>query len=304
MSSSLLSSLERLRTGLAHPPVEIVWSSHSAWPLPPPNQPSNNTEKIQISILDASYNPPTLGHFALAAAPAPRSLRAPAKVSDHVEDSGSYDAKLLLLSVRNADKKLKPSDATYVQRVEMMIEIGSGNPSSHGIAVAIIDEPTFVGKSRVLREFLEERIRRQQALRDLPDTRAFQLTFILGYDTLERLFATKYYDSSEEKMYQALHGFFAPTSDNSGGDDSRVVWGRRSASSYPHAASTSTSTSVEVSSSDSSDVREGVKTYRGSDLDVNKGSQLVGSVGLGEHKWKEMISERVGKYIIEHGLYK
>ncbi|KAE9399807.1 hypothetical protein BT96DRAFT_919855 [Gymnopus androsaceus JB14] len=383
-SLSLSSSLQRLRTGLVHPPVEVVWASHSSWPLPNPSRlPSRpSPEKIQISVLDSSFNPPTLAHFALAEAPAPSSLRASESQDHRIDSNSGYDAKLLLLSVRNADKQLKPNDATYVQRLEMMIElakdlqekdIGESASSSADIAVAIIDEPTFVGKSRLLRVFLKERLRLQmQALSkdsvsleaDKPAANSFatsspgvQLTFLLGYDTLERLFSPKYYDSSQEMMYQALQGFFAPPSPNETvseprgeleGDGSRVVCARRSPSSYPHAAigltnhslsSTTSSTSESHSHSlshtistflassslpsscitmidigedvwnvSSSEVRERVREgSRTTEMEGQRGTNLTeveGSSRAEGIQWKNMVSERVKRYIAECGLYK
>jgi hypothetical protein len=63
---------------------------------------------IPISILDSSFNPPTKAHKSLAFSQI--------KGKEH-ED---YESHMLLLSVTNADKKLKPGDATYAQRLEMM----------------------------------------------------------------------------------------------------------------------------------------------------------------------------------------
>lgn len=60
-------------------------------------------------MLDSSFNPPTRAHIAMLKAPMPSSFGARA-----------YDAKLLLLSVRNVDKSLKDGDATYLQRLEML----------------------------------------------------------------------------------------------------------------------------------------------------------------------------------------
>lgn len=114
---------------------EIVYSTRPAWPLLPATETTNGP--LQISVLDSSFNPPTLAHAALA------SL-----------DHASPSARLLLLSIRNSDKTLKPGDASPAQRLEMMVlladELGGGGP----VAVGTIDEPTFVGKSTVVLEHL------------------------------------------------------------------------------------------------------------------------------------------------------
>jgi nicotinamide-nucleotide adenylyltransferase len=69
--------------------------------------------------LDSSFNPPTLAHLALAKAPAPPP-RSGGAIGEIKDESSGYDAHLLLLSIRNADKPLKPGDATHLQRLEMM----------------------------------------------------------------------------------------------------------------------------------------------------------------------------------------
>ncbi|KIK66635.1 hypothetical protein GYMLUDRAFT_37790 [Collybiopsis luxurians FD-317 M1] len=395
-SASISSSLKRLRTGTLYPPVDLIWTSHPSWPFSDSNSNANSgKQKLRISVLDSSFNPPTLAHFALANAAAPVLFDSDDSSCEDTDGNSNqsrsidYDAKLLLLSVRNADKQLKPTDATYVQRVEMIIEFAkdlqdarnadvgrsvrddvdanrnvgderTGDDMDPGIAVAIIDEPTFVGKSRMLQDFFRKRFQvglpdpgksepSASTTRTLPSSSTvptIQLTFLLGYDTLERLFALRYYDNLEENMYQALQGFFGlPTltsNTNKVGDGSVVVCARRSPSSYPHSSlpppNTSTtrsaSTNSDLDSSNeasqsltktissflessslpassitmidigedawkisSSEVREGVK--RNSTGKDNAGQSKV--VASGE--WNSMVSERVRRYIVEHGLY-
>lgn len=114
---------------------EIVYSTDPAWPL------SSATETtvgpLHISVLDSSFNPPTLAHAALA------SL-----------DNASSSARLLLLSIRNSDKTLKPGDASPAQRLEMMALLADELSGEGPVAVGAIDEPTFVGKSTVVLEHL------------------------------------------------------------------------------------------------------------------------------------------------------
>ena len=78
----------------------------------PLGSPNVYTRTLHISVLDASFNPPTLAHLALANSLPPQT--SPGYPPD-------FDARLLLLSVRNADKQLKPTDATYEQRIEMLV---------------------------------------------------------------------------------------------------------------------------------------------------------------------------------------
>lgn len=276
--------LQNLQSGLSKLPVELVWATHPHWPLPPRRAPTNpNTTKsqshapfpnrpIRISVLDSSFNPPTLAHLALANSPRPKYSN---------EDSNAdekYDAKLLLLSVKNVDKRLKPGDASYVQRLEMMgllaqdvdtktvptspeLSVADGLQNlaqDHNVAIAVIDEPTFVGKSKVLTEYLRNRIASltEQASGDSNSetssgahydssngrTTQPQLTFIIGLDTLERLFSPRYYAPSnqstestmsdadpaaaaEQNMISSLTHMLSPPS--AGGDDSLIVCARR-----------------------------------------------------------------------------
>ncbi|KAJ3834022.1 hypothetical protein F5878DRAFT_589937 [Lentinula raphanica] len=256
MQTALELQIQRGLSSLSHHrPVSILWSDHPLWPLPPTNSPNPSSphrhqqqhpspKNLNISVLDSSFNPPTLAHLALANTSRPRTT-----------SDDKYDAHLLLLSVRNADKSLKEGDATYAQRVEMMIELArdvrthtrslteSGNGDrDRNVAVGITNEPTFVGKSRALTGFLKERLdgfnvveqdqTQPEAPRPSPLTPRVTLSFILGIDTLIRFFNPKYYtnaahpEGSEELMFSSLRQFFVE-------DGSRVVCAGRSPESYP-----------------------------------------------------------------------
>ncbi|KAG6851136.1 hypothetical protein H0H93_001016 [Arthromyces matolae] len=217
MSSTLL---HRIQNGLFKHAVELVHSSNTNWPIPNVH---TLRRRLQILVLDASFNPPTIAHLALANSQPP-----PGSADEQGTENYEYDAKLLLLSVRNADKTLKAGDATYLQRLEMLeilardLKQGDGTPSN--VAIAMIDEPTFVGKSKLLQAFLAERF---TALAEDTHTKySAQLNFILGFDTLERLVQPRYY-GSKEQMLNSLRQFFSPE-----GDDSRVVCAHRASSSY------------------------------------------------------------------------
>ncbi|KAK0204929.1 Nucleotidylyl transferase [Desarmillaria ectypa] len=118
----------------------------------------------KVLILDSSFNPPTLAHLALALC------------------GNDYDARILMLSTTNADKKLAPGDATLAQRQSMMALLG--------LPITVIDEPTFVGKARRLHS-------------EMPSA---TWDFVMGWDTVERVFAEKYYTGKD--MTAELRGFF------------------------------------------------------------------------------------------------
>ncbi|KAI0348751.1 hypothetical protein OH77DRAFT_1432625 [Trametes cingulata] len=106
---SYTTLLQRIQKGLSV--VELIHMSHPRWLFLPTAPPT-----LHISVLDSSFNPPTLAHLALAnALPPPPADVPPGSQPD------DFDARLLLLSVRNADKQLKPGDATYEQHMEMMV---------------------------------------------------------------------------------------------------------------------------------------------------------------------------------------
>ncbi|KAF5380749.1 hypothetical protein D9757_007145 [Collybiopsis confluens] len=305
--SSIASALNRLRAGTLYPPVELIWSSHPSWPFSNPHTQATTPRRLRISVLDSSFNPPTLAHFALADAPTPALA------------SAEYDAKLLLLSVRNADKQLKPTDATYAQRVEMMVELANDlqdaqSSQNSGLAVAIIDEPTFVGKSRLLQDFFKGRSQRVEGQEQSSSSSCgVQLTFLLGHDTLERLFSSKYYGDSETKMYQALRGFFSPpilesSSDNisrdekehgaaalpdTGGDGSVIVCARRNPSSYPNVSLPAPDTAMHESakSSDDSSLQSLTKAVSEFLKSFSLPSSSITMIDIGEDAWRISSSE-------------
>jgi len=166
-TSVISSAIERVQQQVVS--AAIVHTSHERWPLSPTQ--SLPRSPLRISVLDSSFNPPTLAHLALANAPNPSS------------SASDYDAKLLLLSVRNADKLLQEGDATLCQRIEMMsllaARIHHNNPSSpSNIAVGLVNEPTFIAKSSALRGFLGNRL---AELRSNPSHSVpIQLTFLMG----------------------------------------------------------------------------------------------------------------------------
>lgn len=300
--------------------VELVYMSHERWPfsplsiLPQPSKPNT----IRISVLDSSFNPPTLAHLALA-----KSLPA-----QHAIDSGppgptlasapelDYDARLLLLSVRNADKTLKPGDATYEQRLEMMYLLSkdlSAPPSQlperrsesgySNVAIAIIDEPTFVGKAAVLRHFLHARMASLYAL----DGRAVTptsgeisipsacLVFLIGFDTLVRILSPRYY-ASEAAMKDALRLFFS-----SDGDDCYVVCARRTPAGVGHTMQ------EELEAKTLSAAKKFVGKERVALIDIGtddiSSSEVRTEVALKDETWKRLVTTSIADYIIQNRLY-
>ena len=265
---SIAAAVTRVQSRLST--VELVHASHPTWPFPAslPKRP------LRISVLDSSFNPPTLAHLALA-----NSLRPGA-------DTDDYDARLLLLSVRNADKTLSLGDATLVQRVEMMrLLSGHITNTPDNVAIAVINEPTFVGKSPQLLSFLRQRI----SDADDAECSRIQLSFILGFDTLERLVAPRYYASGEQ-MLSALRKFFSPPPD---GDDSFVVCAHR------HDTQVSDLSKLQY-------VQEFVNSGRIAMIDIGEAQRTMSSTAVrsaGDSSWKSYVNDTIAQYIQQHGLY-
>ncbi|KAI0925559.1 hypothetical protein AcW1_007974 [Taiwanofungus camphoratus] len=317
--SSLSTPIERVHAGVAA--VELVYTSHDKWPLPVNGI---SEAKLRISVLDSSFNPPTLAHLALVNAPLTNATGEDS-TSTRLTQSDDYEAKLLLLSVRNADKKMTPGDATYVQRLEMMILLADDivHPSYVGekiprdpdrvgtvhsnVAVAIIDEPTFVGKSKKLLMFLRHRLSSVFADSGSSKTAAEtnvptqglkpQLTFLAGMDTLERLFEPRYYQSGVA-MLDSLRNFFS-----SKGDDARVVCARRvTRGALPK--------EDEAERKLMYTIQEFLQTRRITVVDINENERTISStqirelVRAGDITWTSMVTSSVAEFITKHGLYR
>ena len=166
-TSIISSTIERVQQQVVS--VALAYTSHEQWPLPPIR--SIGRTPLRVSVLDSSFNPPTLAHLALANSQNPFSV------------TSGYDATLLLLSVRNADKILQEGDATLSQRVEMMYLLATKVQSNDlalppNVAVGLVNEPAFTAKSSALRRFLDGHLRKLTS--DPLYTPSFQVTFLMG----------------------------------------------------------------------------------------------------------------------------
>ncbi|KAG8766931.1 hypothetical protein FRC12_006563 [Ceratobasidium sp. 428] len=176
--SRFQDAVDRLISGSTR--FELVYTTHPSWPQPATSSISTSTK---ISVLDSSFNPPTLAHSVLAS-------------------SSSANARLLLLSLSNVDKTPKPGDATPAQRLDMMVALAdelSAGGEQPGVAVGALNEPRFVGKSTLLLEQLSQRFT------DTPPN--IELTFQMGWDTIIRVFAPRYYPSPDAMLASFEHFF-------------------------------------------------------------------------------------------------
>jgi hypothetical protein len=142
----------------------------------------------------------------------------------------------LPLTVRHVGESLArkrrvqlPGDATFDQRIEMMhlqaldmeerraaAQAVGEDSSCKNVAVAALNHPTFVGKSDILLRWFRERRMAELGFKNADETPSIRLTFLIGTDTLTRLFIPKYYEPSStlgRNMSDHLRKFF--TTDNS-----------------------------------------------------------------------------------------
>ncbi|KAG6334485.1 hypothetical protein ID866_4596 [Astraeus odoratus] len=306
----LLQKLQRRASSF-----ELVYTPHEHWPYRPDGMYRHPTRPLRISVLDSSFNPPTLAHLALISSRPPRRSQ---DIADEVSAPEDYDARLLLFSTHNADKSLKPGDASFVQRLEMMYllsrsmssdDAATDQPSpltpshiSDTVAVAIIDEPTFVGKSAVLLSSLREKLASLHSLSAndsaagamVPPTK---LTFLLGFDTLERIFSPRYYTSREDMM-QRLRHFLSPE-----GQNCDVICARRERASVSVQASSAEAEGV-LDISNEFIVSERIHLIDIGEVEQTFSSTLVrAAVAAGDDYWRQMVAQPVADYIIQNELY-
>ena len=147
----------------------------------------------RLGVLDASFNPMTLAH---------------ARMVEEAQRVCGLDGVLLMLSRANVDKEVFGADLG--QRLAMLVHQTEGDPET---SVAGCSHARFVDKAR--------------ALRPLYPAGALPY-FILGYDTLLRLFDPKYYTDMEadlNRLFAACH-IVAANRGESGPEEMRSTMSR------------------------------------------------------------------------------
>jgi nicotinamide-nucleotide adenylyltransferase len=173
------------------------------------------------------------------------------------------------------------------------------------VAIAIIDEPTFVGKAAVLRDFLRARIAGLYSALDrktikptasgkisIPSAR---LVFLIGFDTFVRLLSPRYY-VSEAAMMDALRLFFSPE-----GDDCYVVCARRTSAGVEY------SVQEELEAKTLSIAKEFVEKERIALINIGadeiSSSKVRTKIALKDETWKRLVTTSIADYIIQNRLY-
>ncbi|SCU96425.1 LADA_0H00870g1_1 [Lachancea dasiensis] len=120
----------------------------------------------RLLVLDSSFNPPHASHYNLVKT-----------AFQHYQRQGDELQVLLLLSINNADKGVHP--ATFDRRMDMMCIMGDLlRRESIKTSIGLTKFGKFVDKSKVIQTSLGEH---------------FKITYLVGFDTIIRVFDSKYY---------------------------------------------------------------------------------------------------------------
>ena len=122
-------------------------------------------------VLPSAFNPPTLAHLELLGA-APLSGRL-------LTSDSPLAARIALLTTKNVDKGLH--GASLAHRVGMLLALRADSP---GLAVVASNQARIMDQATSLEETFGP----------------LELMFVVGFDTLERLFAPRYYSDMEREL--------------------------------------------------------------------------------------------------------
>lgn len=160
--------------GIPPKPFQTTLTATSSWPFTV-DRPPSVSRPTRIAVLDSSFNPPTRAHYHL--------LKAAARVG--------CDAVLLLLATNNVDKG--QTGAGAVERLEMMeamaldsIQSEKEESALRHMAVGLTIHARFMDKA--------------QPILDTYPPNTVQLSWIMGHDTMTRLFDPKYYKDVHADM--------------------------------------------------------------------------------------------------------
>lgn len=218
---------------------------------------------------------------------------------------GPYTARLLLYSVRNVDKIPGVADASVEQRVEMMLAQAEAMPPNAGpTAVALVSAPTFVAKAKALVELLSPGRRHAsepstplRANGDVDDEEP-AITFLVGTDTLLRIFDPRYYPVG--KMDSALEELF---------NTAWIVCARRGSGDSADVTEVRSQEEALLARADVSRyvARGRIRLLRMSETVGDVSSTRVRSalrMGAGVGALRGLCCDEVAKYVLEQGLYR
>jgi len=123
-----------------------------------------------------------------------------------------------------------------------------------------------------------------------------KLTFLLGFDTLVRLFSPKYYPS-EQVMIQKLRTFLSPDQ-----EDCHIVCAYRQSTSADRTFQEAQAKTLEVADEFITGDRIAFIDI-GTEEQTYNSSEVRAKVAAGDGKWKQTVTNVIANYIIERGIY-
>lgn len=181
----------------------LVCTVPDASPTLPAPAPRVRTPAERLIILDSSFNPPTVAHMRMVLSAVESYYDPSASATTEVKPGGPARGSariLLLLSVNNADKAPRP--ASFPQRLAMMYlfakELRRRLPRGPEVDVGLAAQPYFHSKCELI----------AGAEGGYAGAGAMEQVFLVGYDTLIRVFNPKYYGEGGSSMEEVLGPFF------------------------------------------------------------------------------------------------
>ena len=302
-------------------PLNVIYSTQPDWPLrkkisgsskgKEEKESTSSLTQIDVGVLDSSFNPPQLAHYALA-----RSKKPSFKDEQVVENATreSYDALLLIFSIKNADKGMgTKKDASLLDRLLMMQEFAKDveEETQANVAVAIVEEPLMIAKSTLIHEYFSSSSKEEPAATAaIAAPPSLRLHWLVGFDTLQRFFQVKYYPSPDF-FHQACDKFFNK-------ERTTFVCARRGAESLPNRDQKSNAKSQQEEERElleSEEVKpwldQGVVVMIDLDRSVHNVSSTAIRNVLAQEKSKvaqqsklqQMTTKRVTEYLIQESVY-
>ncbi|KAM0715556.1 hypothetical protein Q7P37_009054 [Cladosporium fusiforme] len=198
LPSYFTSALKDFQTSQS--PFRLLQTLTPKTPNPQPPSPQPSPAPATLLILDSSFNPPSTAHLTLA-------RTALAKTSNSIASTPGPHRLLLLFSTMNADKA--PSAASFAQRLTLMTLFAHDlqenlltSASTHecpAIDIGVTTAPFYTDKSAAIASSPEGKHWYPSAPRHI---------HLLGYDTLTRFFAAKYYAEKADPPLSALQPYF------------------------------------------------------------------------------------------------
>lgn len=242
---------------------------------------TSNTQRV--CVLDSSFNPPHLGHYALVEESLVNNY-------DHIPMKNK--AVLLLLSVKNADK-IHPKPEPFETRLELMYIMANELAKKYpvNISIGLTSHAKFVDKSLSVLNYIKE-------TEDVHNPN-IKLTFLVGFDTLVRIFNPKYY--LPDKLTNSLEQFMRNTD---------LFCLTRTDDTFTHAEQSKYVDDIKSGSHEDIPSHWSDNIYLMENIGNNNKISNISSSAIRkyikdeEEIWKSEVLPKVSDYIVQEDLYK